>query len=391
MIAAIIYANLSPFHIARLALADALGRTNGCRLAGIEISNAQRDYRWPEITEADNHCSHVTLFRNRDYWGVSYREMRSALHQTLNEIAPDVVFLPGWGFKESLIGLGWCLRRGVPRVVISDSQTIQSSPIAIKLRIKRFLVGRFQAGFAAGQASLRCLIELGLPPDRCFIGCDVVDNKYFAQEGCRRIKSLEKTVGAPTLLSCLRLLPIKNVPGVLEVLAEQAKEWSWIIAGDGPQRQAIEEKIRALGLAGRVKLLGHTDYSQLPRLYAHADGYLQPSLSDTWSLAVNEAMASGLPVIVSNRCGCHEDLVQEGANGFTFDPARAGDLGRALNFLLANRNRWPEMGRASQEIISHWDLGLFAESLWRAAEAAACVAKENRLRHALNRALGFAL
>jgi glycosyltransferase involved in cell wall biosynthesis len=112
------------------------------------------------------------------------------------------------------------------------------------------------------------------------------------------------------------------------------------------------------------------DYFQLPELYARVDAYLQPSLSEPWGLAVNEAMASGLPVVVSNRCGCHEDLVQEGINGFTFDPSSPRGLVQALQRLWESRERWVEMGQASRAIIAQWGLDLFARNLWRACDIA---------------------
>jgi glycosyltransferase involved in cell wall biosynthesis len=81
-------------------------------------------------------------------------------------------------------------------------------------------------------------------------------------------------------------------------------------------------------------------------------------------------MASGLPVVVSNRCGCREDLVREGVNGYTFDPFSEESLAEVLNRMLARRCDWPEMGRASRDIIASWGLDRFAQNFWRACEAA---------------------
>jgi 1,2-diacylglycerol 3-alpha-glucosyltransferase len=51
-----------------------------------------------------------------------------------------------------------------------------------------------------------------------------------------------------------------------------------------------------------------------------ASAFIQASTTEQWGLVVNEAMASGLPVLVSERCGCAPDLVKNGVNGYTFDP-----------------------------------------------------------------------
>lgn len=370
MIAAIVYANFAPFHDARLEAAGNAGTKGQHRLIGIEIASAQGEYQWPVCRGGGVAYHRLTLFHGRDYGTLRYGEMRRALHQVLDDLKPEVLVLPGWGFKESMAGLGWCLRRGVPRVVISDSLSIDNAQRIGKAQLKRLLVRQFQSGFVGGTPHLRYLHDLGLRQEWCVVGCDVVDNDFFSRESGRWRGMCGRSQDSATLLSCVRLLPGKNVQGVLENLAIQATSWNWMIVGDGPERVKLERSIQALGLQRRVRLLGHVDYFQLPELYAQANAYLQPSLSETWGLAVNEAMASGLPVVVSNRCGCHEDLVQEGINGFTFDPSSPRGLVQALQRLWESRTRWAEMGLASRTIIAQWGLDLFARNFWRACNIA---------------------
>lgn len=369
MKAVVIYASLAPFHVARLEAAGALGARAGHKLVGIEVADAQAEYRWPPATRPAQQYRRVTLFPGRQAETVSYRELRHRLSVLLDEVRPDVVALPGWGTRSALAGLGWCLRSRTPRVLISDSQRIDRPQWPGKIRLKRWLVGCFQTGFAGGTPHVRFLAELGLPPDRCFTGCDVVDNEFFQRRTSRSPWRTEGSRRLPTLLSCVRLLPRKNIAGVLRALADDPR-WSWTIAGDGPQRHAIETMVRKLSLGQRVRVLGHVEYWRLPELYARADVYLQPSLSEPWGLAVNEAMASGLPVLVSSRCGCHEDLVQEGVNGLVFDPLDPSGLPAALDRLWQLRDRWCEMGAASRSIVGEWDLDRFARSLWQACEMA---------------------
>ena len=73
-------------------------------------------------------------------------------------------------------------------------------------------------------------------------------------------------------------------------------------------------------LAGDVILAGFKQYDELPAYYGLASAFVHASTTEQWGLVVNEAMASGLPVLVSDRCGCAPDLVEDGVNGFTFDP-----------------------------------------------------------------------
>jgi 1,2-diacylglycerol 3-alpha-glucosyltransferase len=365
MTAAVIYAKFSPFHVARVQTAHRVGRERGHRVVGIEIADTQKAmYGWTPLTAGEREYPHVTLFPDRDYGAVPYRRLRGALHEALAKIAPDVVVLPGWGVREGIAGLSWCLTEGVPRVVLSSTHAADTRQRLFKLWLKRRIVSCYQAGFVAGTRQLRYLAGLGLAAERCFVGCAVVDNGQFVAQAAPGETTHRGNEARPVLLSCVRLHPRKNLLGVLETLAERRREWTWIIAGDGPQRAEIEQRIRELDLGEQVRLLGNVGYSEIATLYHRADAYLQPSVSEPWGLAVNEAMASGLPIIVSNQCGCREDLLQEGVNGFAFDAADPASLGAALDNLTGARDRWTEMGDASRRIVAGWDLELFGRNFW---------------------------
>ncbi len=106
---------------------------------------------------------------------------------------------------------------------------------------------------------------------------------------------------------------------------------------------------------------------------------------------VNEAMASSLPVLVSNRCGCTEDLVQSGRNGFAFDPYDVAELAGLMMKLSSGECDLAAMGEASKEIIAGWGTDNFAENLMRAAEAAinAPMIKPNLLDTLILKGLGL--
>ena len=96
------------------------------------------------------------------------------------------------------------------------------------------------------------------------------------------------------------------------------------------KRAEVEEAISRLSVEGSVHLVGAQSYGDVPAYYALAGAFVHASTTEQWGLVVNEAMASGLPVLVSNRCGCAPDLVQEGVNGFTFDPCNVEELAQLM-------------------------------------------------------------
>ena len=176
--------------------------------------------------------------------------------------------------------------------------------------------------------------------------------------------------------------------------------WNLVLLGDGELRGALIARARELGLnvvesppwaklptddrqlspsvaSPTVFLPGFIQYPELPEYYGRAGAFIHASTTEQWGLVVNEAMASGLPVIVSNRCGCAKDLVQEGVNGFTFDPYRPDELARLMLQVSNFRCQLSDFGIASSRIISQWGPDRFAAGLTAAAEKALQVGAPN--------------
>jgi glycosyltransferase involved in cell wall biosynthesis len=118
-----------------------------------------------------------------------------------------------------------------------------------------------------------------------------------------------------------------------------------------------------------VHLPGFKPYDELPVYYALANAFVHASTSEQWGLVVNEAIASGLPVIVSNRCGCAPELVN--GNGFTFDPTNEHELtARLLEMASLSDDERKHLGDISYRIASNFAPERFGEGLERAASMA---------------------
>ena len=163
--------------------------------------------------------------------------------------------------------------------------------------------------------------------------------------------------------------PVVSSPS--PVVSSPVVPWSLVLLGDGPLKSDLCHLISDLGLQHSVLLPGFKQYHELPVYYGLASAFVHASTTEQWGLVVNEAMASGLPVLVSNRCGCALDLVQEGHNGFTFDPYNVEQLAD-LMFQLSDFQpfRLSAFGSTSREIISNWGPERFAAGLKSAVEEA---------------------
>jgi glycosyltransferase involved in cell wall biosynthesis len=169
--------------------------------------------------------------------------------------------------------------------------------------------------------------------------------------------------------------------------------WNLCLLGDGPLRADLIAQCKAHGLAiaegapwqqlptancqpstvsstPTVFFPGFRQIDELPRFYARAGCFIHPALVEPWGLVVNEAMACGLPVLASNRCGCATDLVQDGINGFIFDPSSVEQLTDLMTRVSAFDFPLSAFSAESTRIIGNWTPARFAENLQSAAKHA---------------------
>jgi glycosyltransferase involved in cell wall biosynthesis len=217
-------------------------------------------------------------------------------------------------------------------------------------------------------------------PEKVFLGYDAVDNDYFACGSDRaraQADGLRESYRLPQnyFMSSCRFVPKKNLLRLLRSYAlyrrkAPDKPWDFVFCGDGPDRRRTTRLADALGLMGHVRFPGFVQYPKLPVYYGLATAFILASTTEPWGLVVNEAMASGLPVLVSRTCGCAQDLVSAGVNGFTFDACDEEEMATRMLEIHGRRNELASMGESSRRIIAGWGVNRFATALWDATQTA---------------------
>lgn len=393
MLAVLIWPDIGHYHVAR---SRALCEGTSLQVETIEIRSEAGFNRF-RAQQSDfttfpynglGLSGRVTVFR-----------VTKPLNRLLEQICPDVVFVPGWSMVEALVALDWCAARGVPAVIMSDSTRVDKTRRLHEEALKRRIVGLAASALVAGQPQATYIQELGVPAEVIFSGYDVVDNDHFTlnADAARRLSEVErKRLGLPRhyLLCCARLVEKKNLLRLIDayrVYANRAGRelWSLVIVGPGPMEAEIRSLVEAHDLSAFVQLVGAQSYDDMPLFYGLAEALILASTTEQWGLVVNEAMASGLPVLVSRQCGCAMDLVVEARNGFTFDPFDVGAIADAIEKMAAPDCDRLAMGRESRAIIADWGLDRFVAGFEAAAKAA--VAQPRRRTGLLDRMLLKAL
>jgi glycosyltransferase involved in cell wall biosynthesis len=257
--------------------------------------------------------------------------------RSLRSTRPDVAMIQGWHSVTLMRALLACRRTSIPVVYRGDS-TLESGRGGALWRGRTWALLRlFSAWLAVGQRADRYLASFGLPRPRTFASPHCVDNARFAAaaaphrtpEGCRAARAAFGI--APDAFVPLFVGKFDDNKRVDDLLAA-AGDAHVLVVGAGP----AEARLRALARAQRVTFAGFLNQTELGRAHGAADCLVLPSARETWGLVVNEALAAGLPCVVSDGVGCAPDLVTAGETGEQFP---AGDVAALSNALARVRTR----------------------------------------------------
>ncbi len=244
----------------------------------------------------------------------------------------DAFMVTGWGVKSYWQAVRACRRRGVPVLIRGDSQLAERRRLPVRL-LKEVVYPRLLRSFDGfcyvGRRNHDYLRHYGLPEDRLFFSPHCVDNDSFAAKAEAERRS--RDVGGPkSVLFAGKLVERKRPLDLIRALALAATRGcraEAVFAGAGELEDSLRREAARSGV--RATFLGFQNQSRMPSIYAAADLLVLPSdHQETWGLVVNEAMACGLPAVVSDAVGCGPDLIEARCTGAVFPWATLQPLPR---------------------------------------------------------------
>jgi 1,2-diacylglycerol 3-alpha-glucosyltransferase len=355
---AVIWIDWYAYHVARfMGIASAPSLAG--KVAGVELVGGvgvHTGLKFREELPAD--LPVVTMMPTSGWQEAGQLRLAAKLWRHLDQLQPEILLVPGYYTLPALAAALWARVHRKVNVLMTESTAEDHARVWWKETAKGLLIrSLFDWAVAGGKAHRRYLSLLGFPQDRIANFYDVVDNDGFRRNSLllRENSADEYDLPQYYFLYIGRLAPEKNIDGLLASWIAYRKSggtWSLVLVGDGPCANELRRIVNASDYRSDARFVGHRGSSELPVYYAFASCFVLPSTREPWGLVVNEAMASGLPVLVSARCGCTEDLVIEGQNGFTFDPFQAQDLTVKLGCIEAlTPQQRRAMADASTKII----------------------------------------
>lgn len=231
----------------------------------------------------------------------------------------------------------------IPYLVHSESQFLtkrRSVVRAVKKGVLPLVIGGAAAGLAAGSAAARYLAYYGLDPARIRIVPNTIDVPAYAEraeEARRNAAEVRARLDLPERYHLFvgRLVSAKGIDDLVEARRRRSLP-ELLVAGTGP----LEDRLAA---EPGVRLLGFQPMERLIELYALAELTAVPSRFEPWGVVVNEALACGCPVVVSEAVGAAVDLVRDGHDGRVVPLGDAAALADALSSPLPRPD--PREGR----------------------------------------------
>ncbi|HSM13922.1 MAG TPA: glycosyltransferase family 4 protein [Thermoanaerobaculia bacterium] len=301
-------------------------------------------YSWGELEEV-----RVAKEGPRGFRGLSVPR----LDRQLAAQQADAVLATGW-YSHLLRQAGRAGRRlRIPRLLRGKWNDLQVRGTYGRFRL-RSVLRPFSSYLAVGRANRRLYESSGIAAARVFDAPYAVDNARFVARAAElrphRAELRERWLVSGDDFCVVQVGALDesrrpfDVLEAIEIVRRARADIRLLVVGDGPLEAQVRERARERRLP--VTFAGHLPMEELMAAYAAADALVLASESEeSWGLVVNEAMASGIPAVVSDQVGCREDLVLDGETGFSF---RVGDS-RGLAACLASLTDDPILASAMGE------------------------------------------
>ena len=358
-----------PYHMDRM---EAVGRRLGDRfdVVGLEIGSKSHTYAW-DSTGHGQHFRKITLFPGRSKDQVAWPKIYAALLRACMKLRPHAAFLCNYEDPD-IFALAVSLRAMGRRLVAMQASKFDDKPRVLSRELgKALFYAPYQAGLAGSHRTKDYLRLLGIPEERIFLGYDTLS--------LDRIRSLAGTPPAPdgtpwaerhfTVIA--RFVPKKNLFRAVEaydlyrrMAGEEARPLH--LCGSGPLELELRAEVERRNLRSHVIFRGFLQERGIAEALGTTLALLLPSTEEQFGLVVNEALAMGLPVVLSDVCGARDLLVRQGVNGFVVEPDNAEGLARAMLTLGREEAEWRRLSLGARAFQPIADSGHFAEAVEKA-------------------------
>ena len=362
---AFVWAQLAPYHVDRCE-AVAKAHAGDVIVYGIQIASTSQEYAWSEARPS-NYFRMVTLCAGVSREDAGALRRLWALIRNLPKYKCRHVFLCNYNEPETLLVAALLRAMGRRVYLMCDSKFDDRPRYLWREALKSLWLLPYNGFLASGKRAAAYLRFLGVRTRMIALGYDTVS--------VERIRTLARSAPAPGGVSyqdrefvvVARLLAKKNIGAVLAAYERYRQRTtsvprSLIICGAGPLEASLRHDVESRNLTG-VQFTGFLQDADIARVLARGLALLLCSVEEQWGLVVNEALAMGVPLLVSDNVGARDTLVRVGINGYVIEPDNVDGLARLMNRLATDHAEWKTLAQGAMDIAEQGDVARFVEGI----------------------------
>lgn len=346
---ALLFAQFSAYHVDRCqAVARRLeGRAE---VLAVEVATSSATYAWEASGEVSG-ARKITLFPGASYDNLSWP--RRLWWQFAALWRCDTVMI-GIGYdRADIILLSWLLvLAGVQVVLLSESKFDDKPRSLPKELVKALLLSPYGAAIVGGHRHIAYFRFLGFARRRVIPGYDTVGLERIRAMGGGKLAPHGTAHAQRDFVFVGRFVDKKNLIELVEGYAIYARTAGpgvrrLVLIGSGAEKAAIKAAALAHGVSGLIDFPGFLGAGEVAARLSGALALVLPSAEEQWGLVVNEALAFGLPAIVSPAVGSGDALVRNLQNGFVIELGAPAGIAAAMQALAGDEALWRRMVDAS--------------------------------------------
>ncbi len=275
---------------------------------------------------------------------------------------PDALLVYGWSFHSHLKAIRYF--KGKLPVWFRGDSTLLDHHSGFKSFLRhlflKWLYSHVDAAFYVGTQNKAYFKQAGLKEDQLIFAPHAIDNDRFENDGSNNENEFRKQLGLKEsdilVLFAGKFEDKKNPLLLLNAFLEVSQPHIHLLfVGNGHLSETLKHVV-AGSPSHHIHIADFQNQTQMPKVYQACDLFCLPSKGphETWGLAINEAMAAGKAILVSDKVGSAVDLVVPGENGYIFESENQQDLTNKLHLLTTEKDTLFKMGIHSKQIIQNW-------------------------------------
>lgn len=366
-VVAICFQQFAPYHVDRIAAVHSvLG--GKMRVIGVEYSDKSTTYAWEKANSEG--FERVTMFPAGNWEQMSWMRRLRGLLSCLLRIKAKHVFLINYQLADTFLCAVLLRLLGKSPYIMMGSRFCDNERLFWKETVKRVMFKPYVGGITSGHLHSKYLQFLGVDIGRFRTGLDTVSLQRI-----REMAGADPAPGGPDYRSrhftiVARMIPEKDLPTAIRAYGRYCEDCEnrglepreLVLCGDGPERAMVERVVQESN-ARAVRFLGFAGEREVCETLATSLALILPSVSETWGLVINEAIAMDVPVLCSDVCGARDELVRTGVNGFSFAPGEVQGLANLMTMVSSDEAMWRQLSAGSSMVAHRADASRFASAV----------------------------